>query len=64
MTFTARFTSRCGICDEQIREGAPATWADGEVVHATCPTPVALAEPCQRCWMVPASNGACGCEED
>ncbi len=62
-TFTARFVSRCGLCDETIREGDACTWADDEVVHLTCPTPVAMADPCSGCFMVPATNGECGCDE-
>lgn len=66
MTFTARYPGRrCGVCDERINVGDEATFVDDEMCHATCPTPVALADPCARCFMVPAVNGECagaGCE--
>ena len=62
--FEARYFGRCGVCDEAIRPGDSATYVDDEIAHAACPEPVALAAPCARCFMIPAANGACGCEED
>lgn len=61
MTFTAQFPGRCGICDEAIRVGDTATYVDDEIAHVNCPTPTVLADPCSRCWTVPAANGECGC---
>lgn len=61
--FEARYGGRCGVCDEQIKPGDQATYVDDEIAHAACPEPVALAEPCPRCYMVPATNGVCGCDE-
>lgn len=63
MTFPARYPGSCGVCDEPIRPGDEATYVEDEIAHATCPTPVAMAEPCPRCFMVPANNGVCGCDE-
>jgi hypothetical protein len=62
-TFEARYPGRCGVCDERIRPGDQAMYVDDEIAHAACPAPVALAEPCPRCFMVPATNGACDCED-
>ena len=62
-TFEARYPGRCGVCDERIRPGDLATFVEDEIAHAACPQPVALADPCPRCFMVPATNGACGCED-
>lgn len=62
-TFEARYPGRCGVCDEGIRPGDDATFVDDEIAHARCPQPVALAAPCARCFMVPAVNGECGCDE-
>ncbi|HKY58358.1 MAG TPA: hypothetical protein VJL80_09995 [Aeromicrobium sp.] len=60
--FEARFPSRCGVCDEPIRVGDNCTYIEDEVSHTACPEPTVLAEPCPRCWLVPAANGKCGCE--
>lgn len=60
--FEAKYAGRCGVCDESIRPGDMATYVDDELAHSRCPQPNALAEPCRRCFMVPATNGACGCE--
>lgn len=62
-TFEARYPGRCGVCDEAIKPGDQATFVEDEIAHATCPTPTILADPCSRCFMVPATNGACGCDE-
>lgn len=64
MSFEARYPGRCGVCDGQIRPGDSATYVDDEIAHAACPQPTALAEPCPRCFMVPAVSGACDCEEN
>lgn len=61
-TFEARYPGRCGLCDEAIRVGDTCAYIDDEVAHAQCPEPAATAEPCPRCWLVPAANGSCGCE--
>lgn len=62
-TFEAKYPGRCGVCDERINPGDQATFVEDEIAHAACPTPVALADPCARCFMVPATNGVCGCDE-
>lgn len=62
--FEARFPGRCGICDTGIRAGDLVTYVEDEIAHAACPMPVTLADPCGKCWTVPAANGACACEED
>jgi hypothetical protein len=61
-TFEARYPGRCGICDERIHVGDEVGYVDDEIAHAKCPHPTALAEPCPRCFMVPAANGVCGCD--
>jgi hypothetical protein len=60
--FEARYPGRCGVCDEPIHVGDLSTYVDDEVAHLTCPQPTVLAEPCGRCFTIPAANGACGCE--
>lgn len=66
MSFTARYQTRCPVCDQQIHPGDDADWTDDdEVVHARCVdgTPGHTDhDPCPTCFMVPAANGACGCE--
>lgn len=62
--FPARYPGRCGVCDGRIEPDDSVTYVDDELAHAACPEPVALAEPCPRCFMIPAVNGACGCEAD
>lgn len=61
-TFKARYPGRCGVCDERIRVDDLCTYVEDEIAHAACPQPVAVTEPCPRCFMVPAVNGECGCE--
>jgi hypothetical protein len=63
-TFEARYPGRCGVCDERIRPGAQATFVEDEIAHAACPTPTVLADPCPRCYTVPAASGTCLCEDD
>lgn len=67
MTFAARFHSKCAACGEGIRPDDLVTWSAEMVVHEDCPEPVdSLAvtrEPCGRCFMVPANNGECGCDQ-
>jgi hypothetical protein len=59
--FAARYPGRCGVCDEPIRVDDMATFVDDEIAHVSCPQPTVLPDPCQRCFMVPAVNGDCGC---
>jgi hypothetical protein len=53
-TFTARYTSRCGNCDEVIGPGDEAAYDGDEVVHGGCVgrdlhvTP--SAKVCDLCW--------------
>lgn len=61
-TFEARFAGRCGVCDEAIRTGDLIGYVEDETAHARCPQPTALTVACNGCFMVPAANGACGCE--
>ncbi|HET7326978.1 MAG TPA: hypothetical protein VFJ14_06780 [Nocardioidaceae bacterium] len=61
--FEARYPGHCGVCDEPIRPGTLATYEDDEIAHAICPEPVALPDPCPRCFQIPASNGRCGCDD-
>lgn len=68
-TFTARYTTRCPVCGEQIEPGDTARWTDDEqVAHAGCRSDVDAvgrpAEICPGCTMAKAVNGSCGCEDD
>lgn len=63
MSFEAKYAGRCDVCDERIKPGDQATFVEDEIAHAACPQVVALADPCPRCFMAPASNGTCGCDE-
>ena len=67
MTFEAKYVGRCGVCDERIKPGDLATYSDDVVVHADCPEPVDEYVPvravCGRCFIEPAANGKCGCDE-
>jgi hypothetical protein len=60
--FEARYPGRCGVCDEGFRQGDLVTYVEDEIAHTHCPQPIAVAEPCGRCFMVPAVNGLCGCD--
>jgi len=65
--FKARYHSGCLCCEGHISPEDDVKWADGEVIHAECDIfrddrrPVSPA--CPKCFMVPATNGACGCDE-
>lgn len=59
--FEARYSGRCGVCDGGIQPGQMATFVEDEIAHAECPTPTILADPCPRCFQIPAANGECGC---
>ena len=59
--FEARYPGRCGVCDGGIRVGDLATYVDDEIAHSACPQETVLAPPCSQCFLVPASNGMCGC---
>jgi hypothetical protein len=61
--FEARYGGRCGVCDGGIRVGDLVTYVDDEIAHYACPQETAVtAEPCPKCFLVPATNGRCGCE--
>lgn len=68
--FVARFTSRCAGCDEPIEPGDDARASTSGWVHADCdppePAPARAPRPteppCDRCFQIPAANGACGCD--
>lgn len=62
MSFEAKYGGRCGVCDEAIRAGDRAAYIQDEIAHAECPTPIAMTDPCMQCFMVPATNGSCGCD--
>lgn len=53
-TFTARYHSQCGTCEQHISPGDTARWFDDEVVHALCTDDQPPARPvvvCPECWM-------------
>jgi hypothetical protein len=66
MTFTARFSTGCPACEQAIDPGDEVKWADDHVIHAACVDPDQANQPapapCPSCFMVPATNGACGCD--
>lgn len=66
-TFAARFRSGCLACGETIHEREDVKWADGNVIHADCLILDESSRPvpptCPKCFMVPAANGLCGCDE-
>lgn len=67
MTFEAKYSGRCGACDERIQPGDVCTYAEDVVVHEDCEASVPR-EPdprpvCPRCFMETAANGKCGCDE-
>ena len=67
MIFEAKYGGRCGACDEAIKPGDECAYSDDVVVHADCPEPTDPLAParavCGRCFMEPAANGECGCDE-
>lgn len=60
MSFEAKYPGLCAACDEGIKPGASVTYVNDQLVHARCPE---SRTPCLSCFMVPAANGACGCDE-
>lgn len=69
--FTARHRTRCAACDEPIEPGQDARASgDGGWIHADDDYEPAVETRtrrpdrpvCTRCFMVPASNGVCGCD--
>ncbi|MCW2831115.1 MAG: hypothetical protein JWP31_1807 [Aeromicrobium sp.] len=66
-TFAARFPGGCLACEGRISPGELVKWADDSVVHADCPVLDDNLRPappvCPSCHMVPASNGACDCDD-
>lgn len=67
MSFEARYRSRCADCGDVIAKGDLVVYnEDDELAHADCEESGATTperEPCRRCWMVAAVNGACGCDD-
>lgn len=67
--FAARYDGRCHACNERIYAGDTATFDDDRLVHADCERaefrdPFKVERPpCGSCFMVPAANGLCGCDE-
>jgi hypothetical protein len=65
--FPARFNSGCIACEGRIHEGDLVKWADDSVIHADCmvldDNMREVRPACPRCFMVPAVNGKCGCDE-
>ncbi|MBM7507091.1 hypothetical protein JOE61_000905 [Nocardioides salarius] len=63
----ARYRSPCHLCGYTICPGSNVTWCDRTAVHAACldrpaPVPPATA-PCSVCHTIPATHGACNCED-
>lgn len=73
MSFPAHYPGPCAHrCEHGIQPGddilATAAWP-GYVHARECPDPVLADDltvsrtPCGSCFQVPATNGACGCED-
>jgi len=66
MTFEAKYSGRCGVCDGSIQPGQQCAYSEDVIVHADCPEvsqrPRSTAA-CPKCWTVLAVNGECGCDE-
>ena len=63
--FPLRYPTICAACEEPMREGDPAHYDAGELVHSTCPTVLAVDYgTCPVCWTRKTVTGACLCEED
>lgn len=67
--FEAQYPGVCGVCDERIVPGDRCAYIDDDsravgvvIAHVHCPQPVVLADPCSKCFMIPAANGTCGCD--
>lgn len=68
MTFEAKYGGRCGVCDERIKPGDWVAYSDDVVVHEDCDSSDSgrcrTRHPmCPKCYMEPALNGRCGCDE-
>lgn len=66
MSFSAKYRSRCGACDEQIEVGDDCTYDDEDnVVHSRClilansgvPKEVMAEKVCPDCWLI--HSGEC-----
>jgi hypothetical protein len=63
-TFTARYSSRCADCDEQIHPGDTVTFGGTSTIHADCDDAQTETEKaltvCPGCQL----TQPCGCEDD
>lgn len=66
-TMVAKYRTKCPECDDIIDKGDVIVVDDGGARHGVCPEDRAYSRPqrppCPRCFMEPAANGACGCDE-
>jgi len=65
VSFLANYPGGCDNCGGQVKGHECVFTMDSFLVHVTCPEVVEEpARPaCPRCFMVPANNGACECDE-
>lgn len=67
-TFQAMYPGPCGDCPDPIQPDDEVVFVADVLVHATCQPSALRAEaalnkaPCPSCFIVPAVNGACGCD--
>jgi hypothetical protein len=63
-TFTARYSSRCAGCDEQIHPGDTVAFGGTSTIHADCDDTQTETEKalvvCPGCHL----TQPCGCEDD
>lgn len=63
-SFEAMYPGTCAVCDGAIKVGQLATFTVmDEIAHVICPEVAPPKPPCDKCFMVPAANGLCGCDE-
>lgn len=66
--FITRWDDECNRCGGLMPAGTEAVYEDDELCHAVdCeqaddPDLETAVEACPRCFTVPATNGACGCD--
>lgn len=67
MSFPAKFPGKCLLCETWFEVDTPIKFADGHVVHETCPMPTDPTTPnneiCDRCFTEKSNTGECACED-
>lgn len=63
MSFHAKYSARCGSCDDRIEVGERIDYEDDELVHVGCLTHTPRSSRrgmCGKCWLVHAGE----CDRD